>query len=99
MDEHLLQDLEDAYTNWEEAERQFAHETSVHAILDTLDPVHEKDEYKYQLLRLKYSPAYFSGHPACCGERLHPQPSFDSKQYEKAIQWLSVLGLFGYCSQ
>ena len=61
--------LDDAYRRWEDAERHHAHFQSVHAILDTLRP-EDTAELAYQTLRLRYSPAYFTGHPLWCGELL-----------------------------
>ena len=61
--------LDEAYRRWEDAERQHAHFQRVHAIVDTLDP-DDTAERAYQALRLRYSPAYFTGHPLWCGERL-----------------------------
>ena len=90
MDNKLLQDLENAYADWEESEHKFAHENSVYAILDTLDPDNDRDEYNYQLLRLKYSPAYFSGHPAWCGERWNQPNRFDITHYEMNVRWFAL---------
>ena len=70
MNQDELDDLEKVYADWEEAEMRFAHENSVWKIIDALDE-HQGAEQDYQLLRLKYSPAYFSGHPFYCGERLN----------------------------
>ena len=69
MDQQLVDDLDETYANWQEAEMRYAHEKGVHEILEGID---EKNyaEREYQLMRLKYSPAYFSGHPLYCGERL-----------------------------
>ena len=71
--EHVLEDLERVYAEWEEAEQRFADETSVYQILGELDETNHA-ERDYQLLRLRYSPAYFSGHPSYCGERRCARP-------------------------
>jgi hypothetical protein len=93
MDNNTLCDLENTYADWEEAERKFAHENKVFEILDTLDKNKDKDEYKYQQLRLKYSSAYFSSHPAYCGERLFPPTSFDGKQFEASVHWIALFSM------
>lgn len=69
MDPQTLADLEDCYEKWQEAEMRFVHEGSVCAILEDIDTDNHA-ERAYQLQRLKYSPAYFSGHPMYCGVRL-----------------------------
>ena len=89
-----LRDLDDAYAEWEEAEQKHAHIMSVYAILDTLgDSEQDQRERDYQQKRIKHSPAYFSGHPAYCGERLNAKRGFNAKQYECAIRMMSVLAL------
>ena len=89
-----MQDLEDAYADWEKAEQRHAHIMSVYAILDTLgDSEEDQRERDYQQKRLAYSPAYFSGHPAYCGERLNARRIFDAKPYECAIRMMGVLAL------
>ena len=94
----MMQEVEDAYEKWEEAERKHAHIMGVYKIIDTLgDTESDHNELEYQKKRLKFSPAYFSGHPAYCGERLNPRRRFDEKQYESAIQWLMVCGLLKVC--
>lgn len=90
----LLNRLEEVYTDWEEEERRHAHIMSVYAILDTLsDSKEDEQERAYQEKRLQYSPAYFSGHPAYCGERLNATRVFDAKQYECAIRMMGVFAL------
>ena len=73
MDPHLLASLESTYADWEEEERRFAHSQHVHAILDSLEPdnIQERD---YQWMRLRYSPAYFSGSMLYRGERCTEGP-------------------------
>ena len=89
-----MQDLENAYADWEEAEQRHAHIMSVYAILDTLgDSEPDQRERDYQHKRLLHSPAYFSGHPAYCGERLNMSRTFDAKQYERAVRVISLLAL------
>jgi hypothetical protein len=62
-----LDELEEAYQNWEEAEQMHADLNRVYDIIDTLRPS-DVNELEYQTRRLKHSPAYFSGHVACCGD-------------------------------
>jgi hypothetical protein len=62
-----MDDLEEVYQNWEEAERMHADRNRVYDTMDTLRPS-DVTELAYQTRRLKYSPAYFSGHVACCGD-------------------------------
>jgi hypothetical protein len=62
-----LDELEEAYQNWEEAERMHADLNRVYDIIDTLRPS-DVNELEYQTRRLKHSPAYFSGHVACCSD-------------------------------
>jgi hypothetical protein len=76
MDPSALKDLDEAYAKWQEEESRHAHLTSVWNIMDTLDPEsHPQDaaEMKYQQLRSRYSPAYFSGSIYYKGERLFQQ--------------------------
>lgn len=73
MDPHLLASLESTYADWEEEERRFAHSQHVHAILDSLEPDNIK-ERDYQWMRLRYSPAYFSGSMLYRGERCTDGP-------------------------
>lgn len=90
-----MREMEDAYSQWREGELKHAHIMSVHSILDTLgDSEQDKKEQEYQSLRMKYSPAYFSGHVDYRGERL----TFDVKKYERVMKMLGVLGVIGLCS-
>lgn len=89
-----MRELQIVYSDWEEEERRHANIMGVYAILEQLgDGETDQRERLYQLKRLQYSPAYFSGHPVCCGERLIGSREFDIKQYEHAIGILSILGL------
>lgn len=88
---HAPQNWEEVYAEWEEAERKHAHIMSVHQIIDTLgDSEADRKELQYQKLRLQFSPAYFSGHPAYCGERLNHLQPFDQKHYSHTIRQLAV---------
>ena len=94
----VMQEMEDSYAQWQEEERKHAHIMSVYRILDTLgDSEPDQNERKYQSLRMKHSPAYFSGHMAYRGERLNPLRQLDMKQYECAVRMLGVVGLLGVC--
>lgn len=60
-------DMERSYGEWQESEQRSAYEKSIMEKLQTIPPgdLHGR---AYQLLRLKYSEAYFRGHPLYCGE-------------------------------
>ena len=68
MDPKLLHELEATYAEWEEAERRHAHMNDVFKIIESLKESDEK-ERQYQHLRLKHSPAYFSGSLLYRGDR------------------------------
>ena len=88
MEQQTLDDLEDAYVNWQEAEMRFAHENSVYDILEEIDQ-HNHAEREYQVLRLQYSPAYFSGHPLYCGERLGASKNVFAQMMQMLyVQWI-----------
>lgn len=63
--------MEQSYAEWEEEERRAAHEKR---IMDRLRVIPPEAEYEraYQFLRLRYSDAYFRGHPLYCGEEWSP---------------------------
>lgn len=93
---HAMGQMEQAYADWAEEERRHAHIMSVHAILDQLgDSETDRRERVYQQKRLQYSPAYFSGHPDCCGECMRGVRDFDRKQYEHGVRVLGIFGLLG----
>jgi hypothetical protein len=92
--DHEMREMEETYAQWQEEERKHVHLMSVHRILDTLgDSETDQKEREYQLLRLEYSPVYFSGHMDYRGERL----VLDARQYECAVKMLGVLGMIGMC--
>ena len=89
--------LDQTYRHWEDAERHHAHFKRVHAILDTLHPDEDAAERAYQTLRLRYSPAYFTGHPLWCGERLsHARVQTNAKVRAAWGKWVSMWVLLAH---
>jgi hypothetical protein len=91
--EESIRGMEDAYADWEESTRRHEHESSIRAKLDSL-PDSDVCGRHYQMLRLRHSDAYFTGHPLYCGDDwlCPPLPDAAIDVMGACLVWASFCG-------